>query len=443
MRVFVSSASSRRAMQQLAQLAQRVLRRREVQVLRQLLRDGAGAAREAARAARSTSIDSCICSRSIALVLPERVVFGDEHRALQSSWRCGRTAPTAGRGAAPRPCARASARAQLDERGGRRIRRASGAHVGQRQVDVGQERRTRRRGAGQRDGVTTFFTADILPCLLSRRPPWRRPRPRPARPACPCTAAAPTSIAERNSRRPAIDELCAHQADAPDPPGERPEAGADLHVEARRAGRGAPRPSSTPSGTRTAFSVHSRSASGGSRRGPSPSRPAASTRWWRSCRAQRASSPSSSIASSASCERVHERGGDRVVVLAPHPVVLEQGEVEVEAAALHAPRERRRRERDRRQPGRRAHALLRAAVARRRCPTPPSRAGARRATSRRPRRRARRPRARRPRSPGPGCRTPVDVSAWTTQTMSAPSRRQRVADALRDRRPGPTRRRAA
>ena len=67
---------------ELAQLAQRVLRRRQIQVLRQLLRDRAAAAHEPP--ARPVDLERLLQLLEVhALVLPERVVFGDEDGALQ------------------------------------------------------------------------------------------------------------------------------------------------------------------------------------------------------------------------------------------------------------------------------------------------------------------------------------------------------------------------
>ena len=61
-------------------------------------------------------------------------------------------------------------------------------------------------------------------------------------------------------------------------------------------------------------------------------------------------------------QRVDQRRRQRVVVLASHPVVLEQPEIEVEAAARHEPRAGGARHRNRTQARRRADALLRAGV---------------------------------------------------------------------------------
>ncbi len=61
-------------------------------------------------------------------------------------------------------------------------------------------------------------------------------------------------------------------------------------------------------------------------------------------------------------QRVDQRGRHRVVVLAAQPVVLEQREVEVEAAAFHPLRERARTEHDGREARRPAQAFLRARV---------------------------------------------------------------------------------
>ena len=111
---------------ELAQLAQRVLRRRQIEVLGELLRDGAAAAKKAS--ARPVGLERLLQLLEIhALVLPERIVFGDEHGALQTRARCG-CRPThrcTRRGFCP--LARASLRAQLHERRRRRIRRSSAA----------------------------------------------------------------------------------------------------------------------------------------------------------------------------------------------------------------------------------------------------------------------------------------------------------------------------
>ena len=141
-------------------------------------------------------------------------------------------------------------------------------------------------------------------------------------------------------------------------------------------------------------------------------------------------------------QRVDERRRDRVVVLPPHPVVLEQAEVEVEAAAGHAARERRRREGDRRQARRRARRTSACSCTPRRCPTAPSRTGGRRARSPRRRSRSRPPRAPPPRRRPRGC-----ARRWTSRR--APRRRRPRPRARAPRGPargrprGPTRRRGA
>ena len=122
--------------EQLAQLAQRVLRRRQVEVLRQLLRDRAAAAEERAllevpleRLADLLDVDP--------LVLPEAGVLRDEHGPLE----CRRDPAVAH---PPLLAARRLALGarlggpQLDEGGRRRVRGAQAGDVRQRGVHVAE-----------------------------------------------------------------------------------------------------------------------------------------------------------------------------------------------------------------------------------------------------------------------------------------------------------------
>ena len=67
---------------QLAQLANRVFRRRQVEVFRELLRDGAPAAQQSA--ARPVDDERFLQLFEVdAFVLPERIVFSHQHGAFQ------------------------------------------------------------------------------------------------------------------------------------------------------------------------------------------------------------------------------------------------------------------------------------------------------------------------------------------------------------------------
>ena len=84
---------------QLAQLAQRILRRREIEVLRELLRDRAAAAHEAGRApSRPRAIPAAARSRRLRAARTRRL----RRRAPRASARarCGCSRPTAARAAA-------------------------------------------------------------------------------------------------------------------------------------------------------------------------------------------------------------------------------------------------------------------------------------------------------------------------------------------------------
>ena len=133
--------------------------------------------------------------------------------------------------------------------------------------------------------------------------------------------------------------------------------------------------SSTPSGTRTAFSVHSRSPSRGSSERPSArerrrrarggcARAAPSARRALPLRRSTALRTARRPASTTSC------GDTCGAASSPRAA-----EIEVEAAALHAPLERARAEDDRRQPRRRRRGISACSCSRRRCPTPPTSSG--------------------------------------------------------------------
>ena len=311
-----------------------------------------------------------------AFVLPERRVFGDEHRALQVRRDAAVADPPLRRAAACCPFARASrARSSMNAvvAGFVVFERPD---VGQREVGVGEHansdartpaiaRRRRDRRAGA--------------CQSPRRQPAScRSRPRSAH-ASTRACSGPASPARSRARRAAGRSAAATSSR---PSGRRARS-------CRRADRG-PAPismlnsssrclrtaaSSTPSGTRTAFSVHSRSPSRGSSDSPSGA----------SAVDQRAMVPL--VARPARVEplffddrqrfvqRVDERRRHRVVILAAQPVVLEQREIEVEAAALaRAARARAARTRPAPAPTARPGTSA-CSCSRRRCPTPPTSSG--------------------------------------------------------------------
>ena len=143
-------------------------------------------------------------------------------------------------------------------------------------------------------------------------------------------------------------------------------------------------------------------------------------------------------------ERIDQRGRHRVVILAPHPVVLEQLQVEVEAAALHAPLERARPEHHRRQAGRARRGT--SACSCRQASMPQrvdlERMSAERGDSVDHHQRVVLAGDRRQLA-CTGLSTPVEVSACTTATMSTGALRQRGPQRVPDRRRVPTPRRAA
>ena len=111
-----------------------ILRRREVEILGELLRNGAGAARELH--ALEVDLHRLLELLEVdAAVLPERRVFGHDHGALQAR-RDASVVHPALHAARRLALVDRLALAQLDERRGRRILRAQDAHVGKRQVDV-------------------------------------------------------------------------------------------------------------------------------------------------------------------------------------------------------------------------------------------------------------------------------------------------------------------
>ena len=84
-------------------------------------------------------------------MLPERIVFGDEDRFFEVRRDAAVARPMLD--AARRATLRAGlTRAQLDERRRHRVRRAERPDVGQRQVDVGQQRE--HRGGRRREAAT-------------------------------------------------------------------------------------------------------------------------------------------------------------------------------------------------------------------------------------------------------------------------------------------------
>src|SRR5258705_64792 len=141
---------------QLAQLADGVARRRQVQVLRQLLRDGAPAAN------RLPFLD-VVPDRNLQLlhvdplVLPEGVVFGDEHGALQVL-RDARVGDPHLVMTERLALLRGFAFAQLSECGRLRIGGRQDPALGQRQVDVREEGEHERgeRAQTAKDGTAGF-----------------------------------------------------------------------------------------------------------------------------------------------------------------------------------------------------------------------------------------------------------------------------------------------
>ena len=119
---------------QLAQLADRVLRRRQIQVLGQLLGDRAAAARPAA-ARPSSSSDSCSCAKST----PSCCQNASSSATRTARFRSRRNATVADpllHSSRRFTLWRAPPRAQLHERGRRRIG-CAGADVGQGEPGVG------------------------------------------------------------------------------------------------------------------------------------------------------------------------------------------------------------------------------------------------------------------------------------------------------------------
>ena len=122
--------------QQLLHLAHRIARRRQVQVLRELLRDGAAAAQE-------LPFLPVLLERRLDLVEIDAVVIEEGRRPRSRSRRASGIGEIRLYGthccriANFRPASRASSIAQLHERRGRRIGLRERADVGQRQVDVG------------------------------------------------------------------------------------------------------------------------------------------------------------------------------------------------------------------------------------------------------------------------------------------------------------------
>ena len=117
-------------------------------------------------------------------------------------------------------------------------------------------------------------------------------------------------------------------------PGERTEAGADLDVESSQQ-RGAHGRLVDAVGTRTAFSVHSRSPRrqqrDAERLEPGGEREVVAA-MARPARLE----PFFLDDDERLVQRVDERRRDRVVILAADPVVLEQREIQIEAARRHA-----------------------------------------------------------------------------------------------------------
>ena len=177
--------------------------------------------------------------------------------------------------------------------------------------------------------------------------------------------------------------------------------------------------SSTPSGTRTAFSVHSRSPSRRQHRQPERAQPVDQRAMVALVPRPARVEPFLLDDRQRLVQRIDERRRHRVVILAPEPVVLEQLQVEVEAAALHAPLERARTEHDRRQTRRARRDTSACSCSTRRCPTRRHPADGRRTTSPRRRSSAHHARARSRPARATGFSTPVDVSACTIATMSA------------------------
>ena len=134
MRALESAASSRHVIIELTNLAQRIARGRQIEILRQLLRDRAGAAQR--RPALDAGLDRLLDLRDVdALVIEEGAVLGGEHGPAQVHGDPRVRHPAMH--PLHRPAgARGLALAQLHERGAGRIRRGERPHVGQREVGV-------------------------------------------------------------------------------------------------------------------------------------------------------------------------------------------------------------------------------------------------------------------------------------------------------------------
>ena len=201
MRRLLSSASRRRAIRNSVTLRSGIPRRRQVEVLGELLRDGAAAARELAllpvlleRLLQLVEVD--------ALVREERGVLGDQHRALELRRDAlVRHPPLHLHGLAAG--GRGLARPQIHERRRLGIGLRERADVGQRQVDPredGEPCRRRRRHRLERalhhpryrPATTTLMRRPATGGCLRRDVVQHRQRPRLDQPAGPLRDRLPT-----------------------------------------------------------------------------------------------------------------------------------------------------------------------------------------------------------------------------------------------------------
>ena len=127
-----------------------------------------------------------------------------------------------------------------------------------------------------------------------------------------------------------------HQADPPDPARERTKTGADLDRKLVEQTRACTAASSTPSGTRTAFSVHSRSSGRRQQRNAEPLETGGERKMVPAMARPACLQPLFFRDHERRMQRVDERRRQRVMILAPDPVVLEQSDVQVEASRRDA-----------------------------------------------------------------------------------------------------------
>ena len=235
------------------------------------------------------------------------------------------------------------------------------------------------------------------------------------------------SNAVRSSTTFAMRRACAHQADPPDAAGQRTEPGADFDavvVEQTPADAA----SSTPSGTRTAFSVQSRSPGRRQQRETQRVETRHQGKMVALVALPTCVEPFFVDDGERLAQRINQRRRNRVVIPPAHPVVLEQREIEIEAPrgtrAARSREQKTRAVRDR--TARRA--LSACSCSRRRAPNRAVRAGSAPSDVTASTTVSAPLRAASCKISCTGFSTPVDVSAWTTATMSAPLRGERALD---------------